>query len=344
MQAWSYYPEPAERSLFVRETLERISAMPGVVAAGVTSSLPLAEIIGAERAPFTVFGRSTPAPGEEPAVHAAVVTNGYFEALGIPSRSGRLFGPLEADSPPEVLVNETMARRHWPGEDPVGERITFQFMGTPTAAEVVGVVGDVRHAGLDETPRPSLFLPHAQHPTGALHFTVRTAGDPQALVQGVQEEIWAMNPTMPVEDTATLEGLLAESLGERRFMLLLLLAFSVTALALAAVGTYGVLSYESSRRVQEIGVRMAFGAEAGNVVRMVVGEGVRLGITGIAIGALLGVVAARSLSGFLFGVSAVDPWTFLGIALLLMGVTVVASYLPARRAAGVDPVQALRAE
>jgi putative ABC transport system permease protein len=344
VQAWRHYPDEVQRTLFVEQTLERIASLPSVLASGATSSLPLAEAIGGEQASFSIAGRPQ-RPGELLAAHATIVAGDYFQVLGIPLRGGRLFAPADdADAPGVVVINETMARRYWPGEDLIGATVNLALEGEATTAEVIGVVGDVRHAGLDEDPQPSIFLPHAQHPTSALHFTVRTAGDPTVLARAVQEEIWVMNPAMPLAGTTTLEGLLDESLRQRRFTLVLLAVFSVTALALAAVGTYGVLSYESSRRSHEIGLRMALGAQRARVVRLVVGDGLRLGAIGIGIGALLALAVTRYFSAFLFGVSASDPLTFAGIALVLIGVTAIASYLPARRAGRVNPMQALREE
>jgi len=206
------------------------------------------------------------------------------------------------------------------------------------------VVGDVRHGSLEEEPRPTLFLPHAQVPVGGLTFAVRTTVDPAAVAGEIEEAIWAMNPTMPIENVTTMEELLADSLGERRFSLFLVGGFALVALILASVGIYGLLNYEARRRVQEVGVRMALGADRSRVVRLVVGSGVRLALLGVAAGTLLALGAARLLSNLLFGVRPVDPLTFLGIAAVLVLVSALASYLPARRAAGVDPAIALRAE
>ena len=341
VQAWQYYPDPAQRRTFVQQTLDRIAVLPGVVAAGVTSSLPLARGIGADTATFSIFGRPETA-GSQPAAHAAVVTEGYFRALGIPLRSGRLFAPTDdADAPPVILVNEATARRYWPGEDPLGARVTLAFSGRPTEVEVVGVVGDVRDE-LQEDPRPSVYLPHSQRPYGAFHFTVRTSGDPAGLVRMVQDEIWATNAAMPFAQVSTLDGLTDDSLRERRSTLLILLAFSVTALALAAVGAYGLVSHESSRRSREIGIRVAVGANRRRVLALVVGDGVKLALLGIVVGGALAFAAARALSSFLFGISAFDPLAFIGIALLMFLVTALASLLPAWRAARADPATVLR--
>jgi putative ABC transport system permease protein len=342
VQTWQYYPGPAQRRAFVEQTLERIAALPGVVAAGVTSSLPLAETIGADTATFSIFGRPPPDSRSLSAALTAVVTNGYFRALDIPLRAGRLFEPTDdADAPPVVLVNEAMARRHWPGEDPVGARLTLAFSGPPTEVEVIGVVGDVRDAP-QEDPRPSFYLPHSQRPYGAFHFTVRTNGDPAGLVLAVQDEIWATNPAMPFAQVTTLDGLFDDALRERRSTLLIVLAFSVTALTLAAVGAYGLVSHESSRRSQEIGIRVAVGADRRRVLVLVVGDGLKLALFGVLVGGALAFAAARALSGFLFGITPFDPLTFIGIALLMLAVTALASLLPAWRASRADPAVVLR--
>jgi putative ABC transport system permease protein len=343
VQAWDYYPDRAQRTLFVQDTLQRIANVPGVLAAGVSSSLPLADQIGTERATFSIEGRPPPSAGL-PTADGAIVTESYFRILDIPLRSGRLPTPDDdADAPRVVLINESMARRYWPGEDPIGARMTLAFGAAPAAVEVVGVVGDTRDA-VQEEPRPSFFVPYAQQPTGAMYFIVRAAGDPAALVRSVQSEIWATNSAMPFGSVTTLDGALDASLADRRFALWLLGAFAATALVLAAVGTYGVLSYESGRRSHEIGVRMALGSDARRVVGLVVGTGVKLGLVGIAIGTAVALVTSQLLARYLYEVQPFDSATFAGIALLLVAVTTIASWLPARRAARVDPVSALRTE
>jgi predicted permease len=343
VQAWDYYPDRAQRTLFVEDTVERIASLPGVLAAGVASSLPLADTIGTETATFTIEGRPPPAGGL-PTADGAIVTESYFRILDIPLLAGRLLTrDDDADAPRAMLINETMARRYWRDEDPIGARVTVAFGAAPATVEVVGVVADTRDA-LDEQPLPSFFVPYAQNPTGALYFIVRAAGDPTALVRSVQSEIWATNAAMPIASVTTLDGLFDDSLADRRFALMLLVAFAATALTLAAVGTYGVLSYESGRRSHEIGVRIALGSDAVRVVGLVVGAGIKLGLIGIGIGTVVAFVTSRLLSRYLYEVQPFDSATFAGIALLLIAVTAIASWLPARRAARVDPVQALREE
>lgn len=345
VQAWSYFPDPERRAVFVREAVERMEALPGVEAVGVTSSLPMAEDIGADEAEFEIEGAPPPAPGEAPSAHAALITSGYLEALRIPLLSGRRFTPRDdADAPHVVLVNETMARRHWPGADPVGEKVTVSFAGPPVTAEVVGVVGDVRHAGPDAEPEPALYFHHPQRPTGAIVFTLRTAGDPLGLLGAVRRVIWEFNAAMPVAGATTLESLLGESLRERRFSLLLLGGFSLAALLLATIGVYGLLSFAMRERTAEIGIRMAMGAHAGDILRWAMRDGLRLTAAGLAVGGLGAVLLTGLLRSLLFDVQPTDPLAFAGAAALLAATALLASYLPARRAARVDPVEALRAE
>ncbi len=342
VQTWEYYPESAQRRLFVEQTLARIEQLPGVAAAGVTTSLPLAEGIGGDTATFTVVGRPQAADESPPGAHAAVVTEGYFRALGIPLRAGRMFGPTDgADAPRVIVINEALARRHWPGEDPVGARIMLGFSAAPVEAEVIGVVADVRDA-LQQDPQPSVFTSHVQQPTGSLYFAVHANGEPSAIVRAVQREIWAMNPAMPFAQVTTLDNLLDYSVRDRRSIMQIVVAFSVTALALAAVGAYGLVSHESSRRSHEIGIRVAIGASRRRVLALVVGDGLKLALLGIGVGGVLALVAGRAMQSFLFGVSAFDPLTFVVIALVMLAVTTLASFLPAWRAARADPIAALR--
>jgi putative ABC transport system permease protein len=344
VQAWRYYPDLDRRQQFVDETLERIAALPGVAAAGMASALPLAEEIGQNATQFAIEGRPPLPPERLPSARAVVATSGYFEALRIPLREGRLVQATDGvDAPRVILINETMARLHWANENPLGARVTVGFLGERWTAEVVGIVGDTRQA-LQDDPPPSLFMPYAQARTGALHFVVRAVGDPSALAEAMRQTIASVNPALPFAGTTTLDGLVDDSVRQRRITMTLLIAFSLTALGLAAIGTYGVLSYDASRRSQEIGVRVALGAGSSSIVRLVVGQGLVFAFIGIGVGAVLALGVTRLVSRFLFGISPFDPPTFVAIGLLLLGVTALASYWPARRAARVDPMVALRAD
>jgi putative ABC transport system permease protein len=344
VQAWGYFPTPDARREFVRQAVDRIGTLPSVKAVGVTSSLPLSAPIGAHSATVVVLGRESPDTGQLPSIHATLVTRGYFDAMGMRLRRGRLFEALDDErGRPVMLINETLAKQYWGGSDPIGAQVRVQFAGAPVVREVVGVVNDVRHAGLQEAPRPGIFVPHAQQPGGAVVFTVRTAGEPMALARQVQEAIWSFNARMPVARVATLDGLLDDSLRERRFHLMLLGVFSVSALLLAVVGVYGVLSQATIERTQELGVRIALGAQRRDILSLTLGSGLRLALAGVVTGLIGAALLTRVLQGMLFGVSATDPMTFVGLALLVLLVSALASYIPARRATRVDPLTALQA-
>jgi putative ABC transport system permease protein len=345
VQAWSYYPKPERRAAFVREATERLATLPGVSAAGMTSSLPFAPRIGQDEAGFEVEGRPPASPAEALSVQAAAVTSGYFAALRIPLRRGRHFASTDvASAAPVAIVNEALVRRHWPNESPLGKRIKLSGSGQPPLRTIVGVVADVRHGGLHEVPRPTVYVPHAQSPTGANAFVIRTTGDPLAALAQVRAEFRSINPSMPLASTTTLDSLLDDSLRERRFHLALLGAFAVVALLLAALGVYGVMSHATSERTHEIGVRMALGARGADVLRMVMRQGAILAVAGAVAGLLGAAAVTRLLRGMLYGVTPLDPLAYLSAGVLLLGAATLACYLPARRAARLDPVRALRAE
>ena len=344
VQAWSYYRTPDRRASFVRDATERLATLPGVQAAGMTSSLPFAEAIGQNEAAFRVEGRPPASPEQAESVRASAVTSGYFAALRIPLKQGRHFLATDAtNAAPVAIVSEAVVRRHWPNENPLGKRIKLTLAGGPLRT-VVGVVADVRHGGLHEAPRPTVYVPHSQSPTGANAFVIRTTGDPIAALAQVRAAFRSVNPVMPLASTTTLEVLLDDSLRERRFHLALLGVFATVALLLAALGVYGVMSHATSERTHEIGVRMALGARAADVLRMVMRQGAVLAIAG-AVGGLLGAAAVtRLLRGMLYGVTPLDPLAYLGAGALLLVAAGFACYLPARRAARLDPVTALRVE
>jgi putative ABC transport system permease protein len=309
----------------------------------MTSSLPLSVPIGQERSGIRIEGQAPSRDGETPTAHIAATTPGYFEALRIPLREGRMLTTADADGDPRVaVVTEQFARRFFPDGRVLGQRVAFAFMGPPVMREIVGVVGDVRHDGPAAEARPSVFVPHAHAPTGAMHLVVRTSGDPRAMEQAVRAELTALNGVMPLSDMTTLDALLGGSLRERRFHLSLLGAFSVMALVLAAVGIYGLVSTATSARTHEIGVRVAIGARAADVSWMVLRQGAVLTVAGIALGVAGAIGLTRLLRGMLFHVTPLDALTFGGASALLLVAAVVACWIPARRAAAVDPISALR--
>jgi putative ABC transport system permease protein len=345
VQSWSYYPTPDRRAAFVQEATARLAALPGVQAAGLTSDLPFAETIGQNEAAFEIEGRPPTALEESKTVRIAAVTSGYFGALRIPLRAGRMLTSTDARGAALVaIVIEALVRRHFPNQSPLGHRIKVTFGGPVVPRTIVGVVGDVRRGGLHETPQPTVYLPHSQAATGANAFVIRTRGDPLAALGQLRAEFRAINPVMPIASTAMLESLLDDSLRERRFHLALLGAFASVALLLAALGVYGVMSHATTERTHEIGVRMALGARAADVLRLVMRQGTSLAIAG-AIGGVVGALAVtRLLRGMLYGVTPLDPLAYLGAGILLLIAAGLACYLPARRAARLDPVRALRVE
>jgi len=345
VHVWGRARTPEERAAFFEQSLDRIAALPGVEAAGAVSALPFHDNSIDIKSEFTIEGRPTLAAGQEPIAYATVATFDYFRAMGIPLKRGRFFARSDnLDAAPVALIGETFAKRYWPDEDPIGKKITVQFMGQHKTREIVGVIGDVRHTGLDSEPRPELFLPHLQEPYGSMTYIVRTGIDPNSLLPAVKKEVWALSKTQPFSSTATMEQLISRSLGERRFSLLFLLTFATIALALAGVGIYGLISFNTSQRTHEIGVRMAMGAQAADIFKLVIGQGLVLTLIGVGLGLVAAFALTRYLTSLLFNVSATDPLTFVSVSVLLIGVALLACYIPARRAVKVDPMIALRYE
>jgi putative ABC transport system permease protein len=254
---------------------------------------------------------------------------------------GRLFSDADdADHPLVALINETMAQKLWPGEDPVGKRMARG----DTMLTVVGVVGDVYQYGLDSQKTMQLYLPFAQQPQRIMTMTVRGSSDPLRLVSAIRDNVRAVDQDQPVFRIATMDQILADSMARQRFSMILLAVFAAGALLLAAVGIYGVMSYVVAGRTREIGLRIALGADPRRVLRLVLGEGLTLAVIGSGIGAVAAFLATRLLTSLLYGVSSSDPLTFVAVAVLLAAVALLACYVPARRAAKVDPLVALRAE
>lgn len=344
VQAWQHYRDPAQRAEFVRQAVERMSGAPRVVAVGVTSSLPLSPPIGASEAYYVLEGEARPAAAEWPAVHLAIVAGAYFDALKTPLQGGRLFDQRDrATTTPVMVVNAAFARRHFRDGSAMGRRVAVRFMGSETVREIVGVVGDMRHEGLHASPHPTVFLPHAQFPTGALTFVVRGERDASSALQVLRTELGALNSAMPVEDPTTLDARLQETLRARRFHLALLLTFSLAALVLAGIGVYGVVSHATAERNHEIGVRVALGAQARSIMASVMRSGLAMVGLGVVLGAIGAALGGRALSGMLFATTAHDVVTYAIVAAVILGTSLLATALPALRATRVQPTEALRA-
>jgi len=339
----SKYPPP-QQAAFFRQLLERLRALPGVQSVGAVYPLPLS---GAEEGMgFGIEGRPPLPPGERRNAGPRWVSPDYFKALKIQLLKGRVFTEGDgSDTPPVLVINEAMARQYWPNEDPIGSRVSFNSRDNqPIWREIVGVVKDVRHTALDKEPRPQMYFPFTQFPSAFMTLVARTDGDPLGLVAAVRGEVQAIDRDQPISNIHTMEELVAGSVSQRRFNLLLLGVFAGVALLLAAVGIYGVMSHSVEQRRHEIGVRMALGAQTRDVQLLIIRRGMALALLGVALGLFASFALTRALKSLLFGVSATDPLTFGVIALLLTAVALLACYIPARRATKVDPLTALRHE
>jgi putative ABC transport system permease protein len=336
------YEKHEERTRFLQELLPRLAALPGVESVGAINHPPLTNFTFRGR--LRVEGRQSAANNEEPMTPIGQVTPDYFRVMGIPLRAGRYF--VESDNfgaPRVLLLNEALALKLFPGEDAVGKRVWTPGSGKDYAT-VVGLVGDVRHKGLDQSVTPEVYVPYLQNGGGRMTLVFHTHIDPLSLTNAVRQQTLAVDPNMPVYDVVTMEQRLSDSVGSRRFNLLLLGAFALLALILAAIGVYGVISYTVTQRAHEVGVRMALGAQPADVLRLFVKQGMSFVAVGALIGSLGALALTRVMKSLLFGVSPTDPLTFVGVALALALVALAACYLPARRAAKVDPMAALRHE
>ncbi|MEP7343115.1 MAG: ABC transporter permease [Acidobacteriota bacterium] len=337
------YPEDHQRVTFFQQLLEKVGSLPGVQAAGASNVLPLGNDFVAA---FVVQGRPPLPPGAGQSTNFYSVSADYFKAMGISLRRGRLIIERDTkDSPHVGVINETMAQKMFPDEDPIGKRVTFDTRGAnPDWYEIVGIVGDVKQYGLDQATTMQLYEPYAQQTFSSMTLIVRTAGDPANQTAAIRNAVLQLDKEQPIANIKTLDQYLSTSIAQQQFSMLLLGVFGAVALMLAAIGIYGVLSYAVTQRTHEIGIRMALGAGRRDVLRLVVGQGMLLTLIGVATGLVAAFALTRLMSTLLFGVSATDPLTFSLIALLLVTIALLACWIPARRATKVDPMIALRYE
>jgi putative ABC transport system permease protein len=340
------YPDAKSRSTFYTTVLERLESLPGVESAGMVMNLPLTG--SSMNRGFRVEGRPEPKADENVTMDFQIVSPNYFSTLEIPVKRGRGLNATDNETSERVVViNETMARQYWPNEDPIGKRMGIGESTKDTSwRTIVGVVSDNRHASLSEPAAPTAFIAYRQDLESwpRMGFVIKAKTDAASLSSAVRKELAEIDRAQPVYAIEPMENLLRTSVAQRRFIMLLLGSLSAIALALAMVGIYGVISFSVSERTQEIGIRMALGARAADVVRMVLGQGMRVALIGIVIGLGAAFALTRLLSSMLFEVSATDPRTFSIVAALLGSVAFFACYLPARRATKVDPLVALRCE
>ncbi|HET9982737.1 MAG TPA: ABC transporter permease [Longimicrobiales bacterium] len=330
---------------FFDRVLEGVRAVPGVESAALTSQLPLSDDFDQYGVHSESWSRAN--PEQDPSAHRYAVSDGYLQTMGIPLVRGRALTARDrADAPPVVLINESFARRGWPGEDPIGQRVRMGSATEGAWRTIVGIVGDVRQVSLAAEQPDAIYVPEAQWPfaDGALTLVVRTRGDAAALLPALRRAVHAVDKDQPITRVATMERLVADSAAQRRFALLLFGAFAAVAVALAGAGLYGVLAGGVVERMREIGVRAALGASRAEIVAMVVRRGLALTTVGLVLGLAAALAATRLLDGLLFGVSASDPLTYAGVAGVLVLAALVACWVPASRAARVDPASTLRAE
>jgi putative ABC transport system permease protein len=337
----SSYPEDYHRVALFERLLENLEALPQVTNAGMVQTLPMR---GGYVLTFAVRGRPPAKPGEEPSANHRAVSPHYFQTLGIPLLRGRTFTPADAEKSPMVaVVDDTFAKRFFPDQDPIGQGLDIGN-GTDGFYEIVGVVGNVRSDTLDSNPDPTMYVPFKQDVFNAMWIVARTPGDPAQLAPAVRQTVSQLDRSLPAFSITPLATVVSESIAQRRFSMLLLTLFASVALFLAAVGLYGVVAYSVSLRTQEIGVRMAIGAQRRDVLRMVVGGGMKLTLIGVAIGLVIALAMAQVVATMLFEVTPFDAPSYAATAAVLLVVAALACYFPARRAMRVDPIIALRQE
>jgi predicted permease len=338
------YSTPQQWNSFANDLLVRIQAEPGMRDSAVAIPLPLAN--GFINLGFEIEGAAAPPSSKTQTANYVATSPEYFCVMGIPLLQGRSFSPADLETTPRVaIISEAMAREYFPNQNPIGKRIIFGFPPDgDVSREIVGIVGDVRDVALSQKPAAMMYVPYAQAPFWGAVLVVRSNLSVAAVANAIRRDTRAIDKDLPVTDIAAMPEIVDASVAQPRFQTLLLGLFGALALILAAVGIYGVISYSMIQRTHEIGIRMSFGAQPGQVLRLVMGQGAKLALAGIAIGSAAALALTRLMRSLLFEVSPVDPLTFVGIAALLVAVALAACYVPARRAMRVDPMTALRYE
>lgn len=334
--------DPARRA-FLESVLKKLNAIPGVSSAAATNFLPLSGFWGTTD--FLLRGQAPPRNVEAPEADNLIISPGYLRTMGIPLLRGRAFTAADRAGGAQVaMINQTMANQYFKDRDPIGEQLNLGTPAKPDWWQIVGVAGDVKAFGQDQPTHLEIYRPFDQIPFPLIAFTMRTETDPASLLRPAEQALWAVDPNLPVLKAISMDLLASQTLGVRRASSVLIASFALLALLLSCIGIYGVMAYAVTQRTQEIGVRMALGAKRVDVERMIMGFGVRLLLSGAVIGLAGAFVSSRLLRSLLFEVSPLSPWIFSAAVAALVAVTMVASYLPARRAASIDPMRALRTE
>ena len=339
------YSTPQQWTAFADQLLARLHAQPGLRDSALGGPLPM-DRQGEASFPFTIVGNPPLPPGKSNTADYATVSPGYFRVMRIPLIRGRFFA--EEDSPENAkvaIISQTLAQRYFPNEDPIGRQMRFGFPPNGNVSrEIVGVVGDVRDTALSQKPGPMMYVPFAQAPLYGGEVVVRSSLSASSVAAGIRRATHAIDKDLPVTDIASLPNMIGKSISQERFRTFLLGSFSTIALLLAAVGIFGVISYSASQRTHEIGIRMALGSQPRDVLRLILVQGAKLAFSGLGAGIVAALLLTRLMSSMLYNISPTDPVTFAVVAVVLLGVALLACYIPARRAMRVDPMAALRHE
>ena len=342
----SRYKDDPKRIAFFDQLFPRLRALPGVTSVATVMALPLSGMNF--NISFAILGRPPLSLADQPSMEVRVASPEYFNAIGIPLKRGRLFTSDDREGSPQVaIISESAARQYFPNEDPIGKTIKLGWgKGGPARAggQIVGIIGDVKNEGLEETSSPEIYLPLRQWPVSQMTVVVTDVHTPEGLTESVRAAVYAVDPNLPLSGVRTLDQIVAKSISQPRFYVTLLGIFAAVALVLAAIGIFGVLSYTVAQRTREIGIRMALGAQEGSVVRLVVRQAMTLVMAGVVVGTAAALLLSQTMTKMLFSVKPTDPVTFGAVAITLIGVALLACYVPARRATRVDPIVALRAE